>query len=85
MGVYIGSCLGLGFWSKVDHVGQPCAVTFGSVEEIWKMIGEWDGLRSLPSDMTFPEVEDADGDGYATESECVAAGVEPWTTHTDGH
>jgi hypothetical protein len=70
--------MGLGFWSKLDSAGQTSAITFESVETIHKTIAEWEGLASLPSDMTFPEVEDADGDGYATENECVAAGAESW-------
>lgn len=78
MGVYLGSCMGMGFWSKLDPVDQPSAVTFENVETIRNAMVEWEGLGGLPEDMTFPEVEDANGDGYATESECVSAGVEPW-------
>lgn len=83
MGVYLGSCMGMGFWSKLDPVDQPSAVTFDSAETIRNVMAEWDGLGSLPSDMIFPEVEDADGDGYATEAECVAAGVDPWISPND--
>lgn len=85
MGVYLGSCMGMGFWSKLDPVDQPSAVTFDNVETIRNIMAEWDGLGSLPSDMTFPEVEDADGDGYATEAECVTAGVEPWLSPNAAH
>jgi len=32
MGVYLGSCLGLGFWTKLDPVDQTAAVVFPSPE-----------------------------------------------------
>lgn len=79
MGVYLGSCMGMGFWSKLDSVGQTEAVTFDSPKTIQQVMAEWDGLASLPSDLSYPEVEVTREDGYATEAECVAAGAESWT------
>lgn len=80
MGVYLGSCIGLGFWSKLDSVGQDAAITFESEDEIRKMIATWDGLTSLPSDLQYLDVT-ADIDGtYASISACVAAGAEYWQT-----
>jgi hypothetical protein len=79
-GVYLGSCLGLGFWSQQDPCGQTEAVTFPSEAEArdvvasWRpMVGEYD-----PDDFRYVEVEVAGEDGYATMAECVAAGQEPW-------
>lgn len=42
-GVYLGSFLGLGFWSRLDSAGQDCAVVFSSVEEAESYSQSWDG------------------------------------------
>lgn len=42
MGVYLGNCMGLGFWSKMDTVGQNAAVTFASVTSAEAHISSWD-------------------------------------------
>jgi hypothetical protein len=75
-GVYIGSALGLGFWSKLDHCDQDEAWCFESESHARKHMESW-----TPADtgaITFPEVEDPNHDGMATEAACVAAGAEPW-------
>jgi len=28
MGIYLGSCMGMGFWTKLDSVGQDAVVVF---------------------------------------------------------
>jgi len=78
MGVYLGSTLGLGFWSKLDPVGQTEAVTFESEKEIQDAIATWDGMGSLPSDLRYLKVV-ADAAGYASLRACVAAGADPWS------
>ncbi len=75
MGVYLGSALGLGFWSKWDAVGQPAAVTFASRAEAEQTMLSWDGGRPTAA-KTWPVLPD-DGT-YASVSACVAAGLEVW-------
>lgn len=76
LGVYLGSCLGLGFWSKMDPVGQPAAVTFPSAEVASSFIaGSLD--PAWRNDLTVVEVM-ADSDGYASIESCVRAGLEGW-------
>jgi hypothetical protein len=40
-GVYLGSAQGRGYWSKVDSVGQPAAVTFPSQQEAIAYMASW--------------------------------------------
>ncbi|WP_371436218.1 hypothetical protein [Polaromonas sp.] len=75
MGIYLGNCMGLGFWSKIDAVGQPSAVTFVSKEDATEFMKTWDG--GVPEGVDFKEVVPADG-GFASIAACVAAGLEPW-------
>ncbi len=74
-GVYLGSCLGFGFWSKCDPVGQPCAVLFDSESEADKFIRSWN--HPIENWITVP-VED-DMDGYASIAACVKAGLPEWS------
>jgi hypothetical protein len=78
MGVYLGSCMGLGFWSKLDPAGQDEAVTFPAPGIAMAHVAEWESLADHPCDLTYPFVSDANSDGYATEAECVDAGAAPW-------
>src|SRR3546814_20094048 len=41
-GIYVGSALGLGFWSKVDSVGQDTAPVFDTKEQAQEQIDSWD-------------------------------------------
>jgi len=65
----------MGFWSKIDPVGQPAAVTFPSEQDAQQHIAEWDGGR--PDSIRFVEVV-AGADGYASIAACVAAGLPGW-------
>lgn len=38
LGVFVGQCLGLTFWSSVDAAGEDRAVTFDSLEEAERMV-----------------------------------------------
>lgn len=75
LGVYLGNFLGLGFWSKVDPVGQPSACTFDSEQQIREHVATWDG-GSPPTWRAVPV--EVDPDGYATIAQCVAAGLPGW-------
>lgn len=89
MGIYLGSCMGMGFWSKLDPVGQPCAVTFENRVEADDVMQSWDNGRP-DGVVIWPVVPDGhrpDGHvsrmpsevcGYASVAACVAAGLDAW-------
>lgn len=79
LGIYIGSCMGLGFWTKVDPIGQPSVVTFGSIQDAEDYMQTWECGR--PENITFHEVEPDDG-VYASIQACVNAGLEGWLDNT---
>lgn len=83
LGVYLGGCMGLGFFSRLDPVGQDAAVTFPSAEEAVLHSMGW----STPvSDIRAMPVVAGD-DGYATIAQCEAAGLPTWDpegTELDG-
>lgn len=74
LGVYLGNCMGMGFWSKLDPVGQPCAVTFGSEGEAAK---HWASWNQIPRDCKTHQVAPSDG-RYATIEDCARAGLPIW-------
>lgn len=74
-GVYLGSHRGRGYWSKVDSVGQPAAVTFETRQHAIDYMAEW-SVTPPPGIDLVPVV--ADGPGYATIAACVRAGVPGW-------
>ena len=76
MGVYLGSCMGLGFWSKLDPAGQSCAPTFASKLEAEDYMATWDGGR--PDGIDFALVTPDDGT-YASIAACSAAGLPSWS------
>lgn len=76
-GIYLGCCMGLGFWSKIETAGQSSAVTFPSVADAEEFMAEWDCGR--PADVWFVPVTISGEDGiYASIGECVAAGLPQW-------
>lgn len=75
-GIYLGECMGLGFWSKMDPCGQEAACLFESEEEMRKYIESWNESEFKHNEFKFVPVE-AKGD-YATIEECVAAGLPAW-------
>ena len=42
MGIYLGSCLGLGFWSLLDSAGQFEAAGFADLEEAKSYVRTWE-------------------------------------------
>lgn len=75
LGVFLGSVLGLGFWSKLDPVNLDVAPTFETEAAAKAFIadGQW------PSDISFIGV-DVDADGYAPMEACIRGGIAPWLT-----
>lgn len=76
MGVFLGACLGMGFWSKLDSAGQPSAVTFDNQDQakdfLFTCVGdEYQGIVFVP---VVPDQGD-----YASVEACVAAGQDAWS------
>ena len=78
-GVYLGSCMGLGFWSKLDPVGQDAAITFPSEKEARKIAASWDNQIE---DLQFKPLI-ADQGEYASEKCCVENGLPGWLPHSE--
>lgn len=75
IGIYLGSCLGMGFWSKLDPVGQPCAITFQTEKQAEDHMSMWDDGK--PEGIRLHLVIPDSGE-YASIAACVAAGLEGW-------
>lgn len=75
-GVYLGNCMGLGFWSKLDPAGQDSAVLFADNQEAVEHIRSWDSGNN-PEAYKLLDVETLSLD-YASHAQCVRAGVEAW-------
>lgn len=77
-GVYLGNCMGLGFWSQWDAVGQDSATVFESESAAIEHIESWHGPQPADLRPHVVPVECAD-ERWATIAECVASGLERWT------
>jgi len=81
-GVFLGACMGMGFWSKWDPVGQDHAPTFAKPSDVQEYINSWDDPDSMPGVEVKRVLCGApvnhEGSCYATIAECVEAGCEPW-------
>ena len=84
LGVYLGHCLGLGFWSKLDPVGQDKAPLFDDEVQAQAHIDSWDEKPTF--DYRFVSVEQCTLDvnplrspgPYADIGACVRAGLPSW-------
>lgn len=79
MGIYLGTFIGLGFWTKMDPAGQSSAVTFPSEEVAERVMASWDEGR--PDGATIVPVipDEIDGDThYASVTACMAGGLDGW-------
>ena len=74
-GVYLGSCMGLGFWSKLDSAGQTHACVFESEAQVAVMLAAWDSQP--PFAMRTVAVDCAD-EYAASIQECATAGLPAW-------
>lgn len=75
-GVYLGSFLGLGFWSKLGPNGQDAAVVFESIQDAQNYIRLWPE-ESRNKQFQFVPVE-ASLEVWATIEDCVKAGLPAW-------
>lgn len=76
LGVFIGTGLGLGFWSKFDAAGQDHACVFESENQIRSFVATLAGAR--PAHWRAVPVLSNDG-WYASIAQCKAAGLPGWT------
>lgn len=77
-GVYLGSALGLAFFSALDPVGQSEATAFRSRDEAAEHVASWrTGDTANTTDYRFIEV-DVTERGSATIDACVKAGLPAW-------
>jgi hypothetical protein len=71
-GIYLGSCMGLGFWSKWDPVGQEAAITFPDIQTALNVVSSWDTqLECQPIEVDIKEQ-------YASIADCERAGLPAW-------
>lgn len=76
-GVFVGTFLGLGFWSKTDPVDQPCAPVFDTYEDaVAFMRTQTTPGGVLPVYKVVPVLTTKLD--RASIAECVAAGLPPW-------
>lgn len=73
-GVYVGNCLGLGFFSLLDCAGQDCAVTFPSQAEAEAHINSWEPPSQPIENFQFYDVA-PENPAYATPDELEVAGI----------
>ena len=83
-GIFLGQGMGLGFWSKLDPVGQDAAVTFPTAAEFNDWIAEVrkenpDAFRQPSSLVRVKASKYEGGVWYATIDDCKAAGLPGWT------
>jgi hypothetical protein len=78
-GVYLGSFLGLGFWTNLDTAGQSSAVTFPSEQAARDYMATWD--TPAPADVQVVDVVPDDGPNGASVAACVQAGLPAWVAN----
>lgn len=76
-GIYLGSCMGLGFFSAMDCAGQWEAAVFLSEDEARAYVAAWSD-NDQPDMFTYPSVQ-AEQDFWATIEELDTAGLSEWT------
>ncbi|MEH0291810.1 hypothetical protein V6R98_02195 [Agrobacterium sp. CCNWLW71] len=75
-GIYLGHCLGLGFFSQLDCAGQDHATVISDIDLAREHIATWESNND-PSEYRFVEV-DAAAD-WATIEELEAVGLSEFT------
>lgn len=76
-GIYLGSCMGLGFWSKMDPAGQDRACTFAGKDDVEAWKKSLDHPENLP-DFHLVEVWPDLPDYYASIDACANAQLPRW-------
>lgn len=75
-GIYVGSAIGLGFWSKLDSVGQDSVPVFDTEEQAQEHIASWEPDEDDERVYSFVEVDVPHDAEFATVYDLVDAGLE---------
>ncbi len=75
-GIYLGSALGMDFWSNMNPIGQDAAFTFPTEQDASGLVDDY-RKRDWATDLRIVAVQPA-GNQYATIAECVAVGLPGW-------
>lgn len=75
-GIYLGSTMGFGFWSKLDPAGQDSAVTFENEEAACKFART--RCRSVVGAKPVKVEVDEAAPEYASIDQCEKAGLPRW-------
>lgn len=73
-GVYLGNCMGLGFFSLLDSVGQWQATTFTDSDDALRFIQSWEVQPTDMHRISYPVVV-TNGGEYATVADLKGAGL----------
>ena len=85
-GVYLGSAIGLGFWSKLDPVGQDAAVVFPSIRKAKRIVRNWeDKPTGIQYKQVCADITEKDGTHYASIEACFRAGLPGWDPWNYSH
>lgn len=76
-GIYLGSAMGMGFWSKLDPAGQEEAVAFDSTEDAWEFVASWECAPQKDTKVVPVQVE-SEQDFYASMKQIAEAGLPIW-------
>lgn len=71
LGVFVGTCMGFAFWTKLDSVGQDVATTFPSEGEATAFLNSWPE-GAAPDTCRFVEVGEKE---FVTIAELKAVGL----------
>src|SRR5258708_2332883 len=80
VGVFLGDCLGLGFWSLMAPTGQEAAVTFATEAEAAEFVASWSEQPSFPIEIRSVEADDG---AFASVAACVRASLPSWDPSAD--
>jgi len=81
VGIFLGDCLGLGFWSLMAPTGQEAAVTFATEAEAAAFVASWSEQPKFAIEIRPVEADDGI---FATVAACVKAGLPAWDPNADG-
>lgn len=76
-GIYLGFFMGMGFWSKLDAVGQEEAPVFDSKDDAWKHVISWDGTPAKDLKTVAVNVKNHTS-CYATMQDIAETGLPLW-------
>jgi hypothetical protein len=77
--------MGLGFWSKLDPVGQDSAITFPNVREAKRVVKSWETqFPGIQYKQVRADIINKNGSMYASIEACFRAGLPGWDPWLQG-